>query len=73
MIQMIETCTGTAYQIEARGVSYHLCTIAGRWCVLSARNSAPGFGQARYFDSLAQVETAIKAFAGLSALTAVAA
>lgn len=68
MIQMIETATGPAYQIEARGVAYHLCTLAGRWCVLSTRYSGAGFGQARYFDSLAEVEAAIKAFRGLSAL-----
>ena len=68
MIQMTETATGTAFQTVSRGVAYHLCRLAGRWCVLSTRYSGAGFGQARYFDSLKEVEAAIKAFAGISAL-----
>jgi hypothetical protein len=69
MIQQIETNTGPAFSTEARGVTYHAQQIAGRWCVLSCRNSskAAGFGSARWFDDLAGVES-IKAFSGLTAL-----
>ena len=72
MIKQIETNTGLAFSTEVRGVAYHAQQIAGRWCVVSCRNSskAAGFGSARWFDDLAGVET-IKAFSGISALVAI--
>jgi len=70
MIQMTETAAGPAYETTHRGVSYFVSRLAGRWCVLSTRFSGAGFGQARWFDSLGEVEANIKAFRGLAALTA---
>lgn len=69
MIQMTETSTGPAFQTVARGVSYYLRTNgAGRYELSSQRLAMSTFGQVRHFDTLEQVEGAVKAFKGLSVL-----
>lgn len=69
MIQQHDTPNGPAFSTEYRGTAYYASKIAGRWCVASTRlaTRSAGFGQARWFDTLAQVET-LKAFSGLSVL-----
>jgi hypothetical protein len=69
MIQMTETATGPAFQTIARGVSYYLRTDAlGRFELSSKRLAMSTIGQVRHFKTLAEVEGAVKAFQGLSAL-----
>ena len=70
MIQQHETPNGPAFSTEYRQTAYYASMISGRWCVVSTRNAtrAAGFGQSRWFNTLAEVETALKGFAGLSAL-----
>lgn len=69
MIQMTETATGPAFQTVARGVSYYLRTDAlGRFELSSKRLAMSTIGQVRHFKTLAEVEGAVKAFQGLSAL-----
>lgn len=72
MIQMTETNTGPAFITEARGVSYYLRTDAlGRYELTSQRLAlrAPSMGgTVRHFATLADVETAVKAFRGISLL-----
>jgi hypothetical protein len=74
MIQMTETNTGPAFSAEARGVSYYLRTdTLGRYELTSQRQAlraARMGGGVRHFATLAQVESAVKAFSGLSALVA---
>lgn len=71
MIQMTETNTGPAFEVVARGVSYYLRTnTSGRYELSSKRLAMSTFGQVRHFDTLAQVEGAVKAFRGLGALVA---
>jgi len=70
MITATETSTGTAFETVARGVSYYLRrNVLGRWELSSRRLAMSTFGQVRHFESLAEVEAKVKAFAGLSALT----
>ena len=69
MIQMTETNTGPAFQTVARGVSYYLRTDGiGRYELSSKRLAMSTLGQVRHFDTLEQVEGAVKAFKGLSVL-----
>lgn len=70
MIQQHDTPKGPAFSVTYKGTAYYASTIAGRWCVVSTRQStrAAGFGQSRWFDDLAAVEAGLKAFSGLSAL-----
>lgn len=72
MITQIDTNTGPAYQTEYRGVAYHAQMIAGRWCVLSQRLALGrgNVGTSRWFDTVAEIETNIKAFSGLAVLVA---
>jgi len=70
MITATTTNTGPAYEVIARGVSYYLRTnTMGRYELSSRRLAMATFGQVRHFDTLDQVEAAVKAFRGLSALT----
>jgi hypothetical protein len=69
MIQMTETATGPAFQTVARGVSYYLRTDGiGRLELSSKRLAMATIGQVRHFNTMNEVEAAIKAFRGLSAL-----
>lgn len=72
MIQMIETTTGPAFQVTARGTSYYLRRdTVGRWELSSQRlalSEARMGGTVRHFASLDQVEATVKAFAGLGLL-----
>lgn len=74
MIQQIETNTGPAFTVEARGVSYYLrLDTFGRWELSSQRlalAAARMGGTVRHFASLDQVEATVKAFRGLGALVA---
>lgn len=70
MIQMTNSAQGAQYETASRGVQYLATQLAGRWCVLSTRFSGAGFGQARWFDTLEEVEANIKAFRGLAVLAA---
>lgn len=71
MIQQHDTPNGPAFSTEYRHTAYYASKIAGRWCVVSTRNAtrAAGFGQSRWFDTLAEIEAKLKAFAGITALT----
>jgi hypothetical protein len=70
MIVQTETATGPAFQVEAKGVAYHAQMIGGRWCVLSRRLALgrSHFGTSRWFDTVAEIEASVKAFAGLDAM-----
>jgi hypothetical protein len=74
MIQATETNTGLAFETEARGVSYYLRTdCLGRYELHSQRNAlraARMGGSVRHFATLAEVESAVKAFRGISLLAA---
>lgn len=72
MIQQHNTPNGPAFSTEYRGTAYYASKIAGRWCVVSTRlaTRAAGFGQSRWFDTLAEVEAKLKGFSGLAALAA---
>lgn len=69
MIQQHDTPNGPAFSTEYRGTAYYASKIAGRWCVASTRlaTRAAGFGSARWFDTLADVDKGLAAFRGLSA------
>jgi hypothetical protein len=75
MIQMIETNTGPAFSVEARGTSYYLRrNVLGRWELTSQRlalRAARMGGSVRHFASLDQVEGAVKVFSGLGLLMGV--
>lgn len=75
MIVQHDTPRGPAFSVDHRGTAYYASKIAGRWCVASTRlaTRSAGFGQCRWFDDLAGVERALKAFAGLTALVSVTA
>lgn len=77
MITQFETETGPAFSAEYRGVDYYLRTdTLGRFELSSQRRAlraARTGGTVRHFATLTDVETEIAAFAGLSALMAVAA
>lgn len=72
MIQATETNTGLAFETVARGVSYYLRTdCLGRYELTSQRQAlraARMGGSVRHFASLAEVESAVKAFRGISLL-----
>lgn len=72
MIQMTETTTGPAFEVTARGTSYYLRRDTfGRWELSSQRlalSAARMGGSVRHFSSLDQVESTVKAFAGLGLL-----
>ena len=72
MIQATETNTGLAFETVARGVSYYLCTdILGRYELTSQRlalRAARMGGTVRHFATLDEVESTVKAFAGISLL-----
>jgi len=74
MITQTETDTGPAFSTEYRGVSYYLRNdVFGRLEVSSQRvalRAARMGGSVRHFETMGQVEAAIKAFSGLSTLTA---
>lgn len=72
MIQATETNTGLAFETVARGVSYYLRTdILGRYELTSQRlalRAARMGGTVRHFATLDEVESTVKAFAGISLL-----
>jgi hypothetical protein len=72
MIQATKTNTGLAFETVARGVSYYLRTdILGRYELTSQRlalRAARMGGTVRHFATLDEVESAVKAFAGISLL-----
>lgn len=69
MITMTEATHGPAFQTVSRGVSYYLRHDGiGRLELSSKRLSMATIGQVRHFRDLGEVEQAIKAFRGLSAL-----
>ena len=72
MITQTETATGPAFATEYRGTSYYLRNdLYGRFELSSQRvalRAARMGGTVRHFETLADVENAVKAFAGLSAL-----
>lgn len=74
MITMTQATNGPAYETESRGVDYYLYTdCLGRFVVASQRialRAARMGGTVRHFKTLAEVETTVKAFRGLSALVA---
>jgi len=71
MIQLRETTTGPAFETVSRGVSYYLRRNGvGRLELSSKRLAMATIGQVRHFDTLEEVERAVKAFRGLSTLLA---
>ncbi len=72
MIQATETNTGLAFETVARGVSYYLRTDGlGRYELTSQRlalRAARMGGTVRHFATLDEVESTVKAFAGISLL-----
>lgn len=70
MIVQHDTPNGPAFSTEHRGTAYYASKIADRWCVVSTRNAtrAAGFGQTRWFDTVADLDKGLTAFRGLSAL-----
>lgn len=73
-MQLINThqmANGFAFSTEARGVEYFArLNILGKWEVSSRRMSLGrrNPGSVRHFDTLAEVEANVKAFAGLAGL-----
>lgn len=72
MIEQHDTPNGPAFSTEYRGTAYYASKIAGRYCVVSTRKAtrAAGFGQSRWFDTLADLDKGLKAFSGVAALAA---
>lgn len=70
--QVTETDGKTYYTTTARGVHYSLCfnTSVEKWGLSSKRLGFSGFPGFRYFDTLNDLEKAIKAFRGISQLIA---
>jgi len=72
MIQATETNTGLAFETVARAVSYYLRTDGlGRYELTSQRlalRAARMGGTVRHFATLDEVESTVKAFAGISLL-----